>query len=150
MIKRLMENRRGNAMVEFAVSLPILFLAFYGCFQFGYYFYIYNRLESAVRAGARYASLRSYDSSSSTPADDFLTAVRNTVVYANPSGGTQPVVPGLAAGNVNLTVTMTNSVPAQMTVSITGFTINAFFGTWTLAQKPVATFRYGGRYAPTS
>lgn len=142
--------RRGNAMVELAISAPVLLLAFTACFQFGYYFYIYNRLESAVRAGARYASLRAYDSNSSTPASDFLTAVQNEVIYANPAGGSQAVVNGLVASNVNLIVTMNRNLPYQMTVYISGFQINAVFGTWTLNQKPMATFRYGGRFTPAT
>jgi Flp pilus assembly protein TadG len=137
-------------MVEFAVSAPLFLLIFTTCFQFGYYFYIYNRLEGAVRAGARYASIRAYNSTDSTPAGDFATAVNNVVVYASPAGGTQPVVTGLASGNVNLSVTMNNNVPSQMKVSITGYQINAVFGTWTLSGKPVAVFRYEGRLAPTS
>lgn len=149
-MRKRFKSRRGNAMVEFAVAVPLMATAFASCFQFGYYFYIYNRLESAVRAGARYASLRSYDSSTSTPASDFTTAIDNMVVYASPSGGTTPVVPGLSTSNVNLTVTMNNSTPNLMQVSISGYQINGIFGTWTLSSKPVAAFRYSGRFAPGS
>src|SRR5947209_18054089 len=84
MTKRPYSRRRGNAMVEFAVAVPMIVLIFAGTFQFGYYFYIYNRLEGAARAGARYASLRDYNSSTSTPASDFVTAVNNMVVYGSP------------------------------------------------------------------
>jgi Flp pilus assembly protein TadG len=143
-------GRRGSAIVEMAVSMPLLLLFFTSCFQFGDYYYLYNRLESAVRAGARYASLRAYDSSTSTPASDFTTAVRNMVVYASPATGTQAVVPGLSTGNVNLAVTMSNDVPSQMSVSISGYQINGVFGTWTLSNKPVAVFRYQGKLAPGS
>ena len=143
-------SRRGNAMVEFALAAPMLAVCFTSCFQFGYYFYIYDRLESAVRAGARYASLRSYDSSTSTPANDFTTAVNNMVVYGSPSGGTTPVVSGLSTSNVNLTVTMNNSTPNLMQVSISGYRIDGIFGTWNLGGKPVAIFRYEGRFAPGS
>lgn len=148
-----MKNRlrqKGNAMVEFAVSVPMLTLVFAGTFQFGYYFYIYDRLENAVRAGARYAALRSYDSNSSTPASDFSTAVANMVVYGDPSGGTTPVVSGLATSNVSLSVTMSNNVPSVMTVSITGYKLDAVFKSFTLTSKPSAAFRYGGRLAPAS
>lgn len=147
---RLLGNRRGSTFVELAVSAPLFLLFVAGCFQFGYWFYIYNRLENAVRLGARYAALRSYDSSTSTPAADFTTAVQNMVVYANPSGGTQTIVPGLTTQNVSLSVTMSNSTPYWMQVSISSFQINALYGTWTLNAKPVAIFRYGGRFAPGS
>jgi len=137
-------------MVEFALSAPLFLILFTTCFQFGYYFYIYDRLEAAVRDGARYASVRAYNSTTSTPASDFAAAVQNVVVYASPAGGSQLVVPGLASSNVNLSVTMNNDVPSQMRVSITGYQINAVFGTWTLSGKPVAIFRYEGRLAPSS
>ena len=126
-------------MVEVALSAPLFLIIFTTCFQFGYYFYIYSRLEGAVRAGARYASLRAYNSTASTPASDFATAVKGMVVYANPAGGSQPVVTGLASSsNVNISVIMNNNVPSQMQVSIAGYQINAVFGTWTLSGKPVA------------
>jgi|SRR5215469_1452376 len=150
MTKRIAGNRRGSAMVELALAVPLILLLFSGAFQFGYYFYVYDQLESAVRDGARYAALRPYDSSTSTPASDFSTAVENMVVYGVPSGGTQPVVTGLSTSNVNLTVSLTNDVPTQMQVSITGVKIYGIFGTWTLNGKPSATFPYGGTLAPPS
>ncbi len=58
---------RGNAMIEFALSFGLLFAVFSGVFQFGYALYVYNSLESAVRAGARYASQRTYDSATAPP-----------------------------------------------------------------------------------
>lgn len=135
-------------MLEFAAGVPLIFLILSGCFQFGYYFYIYDRLETAVRAGARYASIRSYNSASATPAADFTAAVKNVVIYANPAGGTNTTAPGLTSANVNLAVTMKNNVPDQMYVSITGYQIDAIFAAFTLVDKPAARFRYSGRYAP--
>ena len=150
MIMRRRCSEKGNAMVEFALSVPMLVFCFLGCFQFGYYFYIYNRLESTVRAGARYAALRAYDSNSSAPTSSFQTAVQNYVVYASPSGGTEPVVPGLTTSQVTLTVTMSSNVPSQMTVAINGYQLSGMFSSWTMTSKPVATFRYEGRWAPPS
>jgi Flp pilus assembly protein TadG len=147
MKKRSRSNCRGNAIVELALSAPLFLLIFSTCFQYGYYFYIYNRLEDAVRAGARYASLRAYNSATSTPTDDFTAAVQDMVVYGSPASGSQAVVPGLAPGNVNLSVGMINGVPSQMTVFISGYKINGVFGTWTLSAKPVAVFPYEGRLA---
>ena len=57
----------GSVMVEFTISLTFLIPLFLGAWAFGYTFYQYSKLENAVRAGARYASLRTYDSSTSTP-----------------------------------------------------------------------------------
>ena len=63
--------RRGNAMLEFALASSILVPLFAGVFQFGYTLYVYNNLDSAVRGGARYASLRAYDSATASPSAAF-------------------------------------------------------------------------------
>ena len=141
-------RQRGSSMVELALAVPVMTIAFAGCFQFGYYFYIYGRLENAVRAGARYAAVRNYDSSSETPSTAFSTAVKNMAVYADPGGGTSAVVPGLSTSNVSLTVTMGNNIPSEMTVSISGFQVDTVFKTFTMTGKPFATFRYGGKLSP--
>ena len=141
-------NRRGSALVEFALSFSLLFTLFAGAFQFGYAFYVYNTLEGAVRAGARYASLRVYDSSTATPSSAYLTAVQNTVVYGNPSGGSQAVAVGLTPGNVAVTVGMDRNVPVWITVGISNYTINSVVRSFSLVNKPRATFPFTGRFAP--
>ena len=147
-------RERGNALIEFALSFFLIFAVFSGIFQFAYSFYVYNTLVVAVRQGARYASIKPYDSTSTTPTSGFENAVRNMVVYGdpNPPGGTRPAVPGLLASNVALTVTGggagTLTVPTQMTVSITGFSVDAVFGTWNLSGKPNASFPYMGILTP--
>ncbi len=81
-----MRTRRGNAILEFAVASSILVPLFAGVFQFGYTLYVYNSLDSAVRGGARYASLRAYDSATAAPSAAFSKAVGNMVVYASNPG----------------------------------------------------------------
>jgi Flp pilus assembly protein TadG len=148
-------RERGDALIEFALSFFLIFAVFAGIFQFAYSFYVYNTLVAAVREGARYASLKPYDSTITTPSNNFLTAVQNMVVYrdANPANGTPPVVAGLQLSNVALTVTGgpaggTLNAPTEMTVSITGFTVDAVFGTWNLTGKPNCTFPYTGILTP--
>jgi Flp pilus assembly protein TadG len=139
---------RGGVTIEFGVSFAVLFAVFAGVFQFGYAFYQYNQLVSAVRGGARYASLRTYNSSSSTPSADFLSAVRNMVVYGDPNGGSLRLVRGLTPEQVSLTVTMDRNVPAQVTVGVTNYQIQAVVTSMTLNGKPKVAFPYTGRYAP--
>jgi Flp pilus assembly protein TadG len=141
-------TERGNAMIEFALSFGLLFTVFAGVFQFGYALYIYNSLESAVRAGVRYASLRTYDSATATPSSAYLTAVQNMAVYGNPAGSGQSVVPGLTPANVTLTVSMDHNVPVLVAVGITNYTISAVIRSFTLTNKPKAAFPYMGRFAP--
>ena len=71
------KRRAGNIMLEFAIGSSLLVAAFAGTFQFGYTFYAYNKLATAVNDGARYAALRPYNSTTTTPKADFLLAVQN-------------------------------------------------------------------------
>src|SRR5438309_7106486 len=114
----------GNAMVEFALSVGLLMPALLGVFQFGYAFYTYNRLIVAVRGGARYAALRTYDSATATPSSAYLTAVQNMTLYGNPAGGTNPIVSGVSADHIAVAVTMSNSAPDMITVSLSSFTVD--------------------------
>jgi|SRR5579884_572119 len=145
-------GERGSVFIEFSLTFLLLFAVFGGTFEFGYSFYAYNRLVNAVREGARYASMRPYDSATSTPSTAFLTAVKNMVVYAdpNPAQGATPIVKGLTTSNVNLTVLCSGQQPMQMTVSIVNFSIDAVFGTVTLNNKPSESFPYLGIPTPPS
>ena len=134
-------------MLEFALGAGVLVLVFMGVFEFGYAFYIYNNLVAAVDNGARYAAYRTYDSDTTTPTSAFSDAVSKMVVYGQPIVGAKTVVPGLTASNVVLTPIFTNSVPTGMQVSLSGYSLNAVFRTFTL-NKPVATYPFLGVYAP--
>lgn len=141
-------RRSGTAVIELALSMPVLIGLFLGTLQFGYSFYVYNELEQAVRAGARYASMRSYGSTSSMPDTAYSTAVKNAVVYGNPSGGTQAVAPGLASANVAITMTMDHAVPSAVTVAITNYRLPQIVGSVLLTNKPATQFPYLGVYSP--
>jgi len=141
-------RRRGNAIIEFALAFTVLVPLLFGTFQFGYDFYQYNKLAGAVRGAARFASLRSYNSTSATPPGDFTTAVKNVALYGDPAGGTVPQLSGLTAQNINLQVVMLNNVPSTVTVSVTNYGLSTVFWSWNLVNKPSATFRYTGRFAP--
>ena len=131
-------------MLEFALASSFLFAAFGGTFQFGYTYYMYNRLETAVRSGARYASLRAYDSPTSTPSSAFSTSVKNVVVYGNSGGTGSPLATGLTAAKVSVLPTMTGKVPDSITVNISNYTLDAIFSSFTFNGKPSVTFPYAG------
>jgi Flp pilus assembly protein TadG len=143
-------SRRGSVIVEFTLSATFLVALFLGVWQFGYAFLIYGELEEAVRAGARYASMRTYDSTDATPTSAFLTAVQNVVVYGDPApaAGATPTAPGLTTANVSLTVTFSSGVPTEMTVAITGYIVPTYFGNQTLNGKPTTTFPFVGIFGP--
>ena len=140
-------------MVEFALGSTLLVTIFTSAFQYGYIFYQYNALQNAVINGAHYAAEQRYDSTSSIPSSGYSTRVKNMVVYGDPTGtNTTPVLNGLTTGNVNLVVTMlgsgTSVVPSLMMVSISNYTINGIFGTFTCNGKPTATYASQGIYSP--
>jgi Flp pilus assembly protein TadG len=148
--KRRFGSRRGNAMIEFALSATILVYALSAVFQLGYSMYLYDELVGAVRAGARYASLAKLSNAGdkSIPTA-YSTAVKNMVVYGNtsPATGDQPLVPGLTTANVDISMIWdSGSVPTDCTVSISSYTIDAVFKTYVLSGKPSYKTHYFGRY----
>ena len=154
---QLRRGERGNAMIEFALSALVLTLMFIITFQFGYAFYVYNKLQTAVRNGARYASVRNFNAGNASSRTKFQTAVQQMVVYGDPalSSGT-PVVPGLATGALTVSITDANGTAASSTVmpdrvqvQVTGYNLDALFRTYSLTTKPVEAFPYVGLYLPT-
>jgi len=143
-------------MVEFALGSGILMTAFTATFQFGFIFYQYNAVFNAVNNGAHFGAVQIYDSNSSTPSNAFSTSVKNMVVFGDPTGtNTTPVVKNLTTGNVTVTIGSVGSAgttftPTSVTVAITGYTINAVVGSFTLTGKPSVTYAYQGLYCPDS
>ena len=150
-----LRGRRGSSILEFAIGASAFMLFFSGVFQFGYSFYAYSKLESAVHGGARYAAMSVYrhdvPTVASSPSSSFVDEVRNVTVYGHPAGaggGRSPMVSGLTTAHVKVDVTFQNEMPASVAVSISGLQLAAIFGTWNANGKPKATFQYVGRYAP--
>jgi len=144
-------RRRGAVTVEFALAVLLLIPVFLGVWAFGFSFFQYNQLENAVRAGARYASQRNYDSATTAPSSAFLAAVQKVTVYGDPAANTAsatPVVTGLTTANIQLTVSFASGAPSAMTVSIRNFQILSYFGRITLNDKPYVWFPYLGTWAP--
>ena len=145
-------------MLEFALGSGILVAAFVGTFYFGFSFLQYNTLENAVVRGAHYGALINYNSTTDTPDSNFQTAVQNMVVYGSPAAGTSPVLPGLTTSNVTVTAcgiatlcpgySSALGIPQEISVSITGYTINSVFAQITLTGKPTVTFAFQGIWEP--
>lgn len=138
-IKRI--NQRGNAIIEFALSWTLLSLLFMGSYQFGYSFYIYNQLMSCAAGAGDLASRLDYDTGDPS---SFTTKIQNMVLYGDTTAGTTTLVPNLTASNVSVSVTTVSSIPTDVTISITNFSINAIFRTFTFSDKPRVTVAYVG------
>ena len=134
-------------MLEFALGWSMLWLLFSGVYQYGYSFYVYNRLMVAVTNAAELGSKINYDTSNPSA---YTTTLQNMVLYGDETAGTSTVVSGLTASQVNVSVTTTgaSSVPTDVTITIgsttTPYVINGFFGSISLTGKPRATVKYLG------
>ena len=135
--------KRGNAIIEFALVFPLLSTFLIGLFQLGYAFFLYNELQSAIRAGARYASAADFDQSQSGVT--FKSNVQKMVVYGSPTGATA-LVPGLTTSGVSVTWQVDGTgFPQIITVKISSFPITVLGTTYQLTNKPQATFIYLGQ-----
>ena len=135
------KSQRGNAILEFAVGWFLMWLLFSGVYEFGYVFYVYNRLLTNVANAAELGAKIDYDAGSPST---FTTTLQNMVVYGDEKAGTSPIVSGLTTSDVNVNVTTdTNGIPHDVTVTVTGYKVDAIFQSFTL-PKPRATVLYYG------
>ena len=105
-------NERGSTLVEFAIGVTVFLMAMFAVVEFGRALYTHNALADAARRGARYATLH--------PSSD-IDAVKNVVVYGDPAGGSQPLVPNLSTGNVAVSYSNFALNKGTVSVSVTNY-----------------------------
>ena len=140
-------GEKGHAMIELALSATVMVACLAGTFQFGYTFYVYNQLVTAVGNGGRYAATRTLRAE----ADKAERAIRNMVVYGDtqPAPGAQPAVVGLTPEQIEVRwVKDESGAPVAVGVSIREYSVNAVFKTFTFSGRPGVEFPFVGRYAP--
>jgi Flp pilus assembly protein TadG len=152
MKSRAVRGRReqGHAMIELAFSAGVMIACLAGTFQFGYTFYVYDELVSAVGNGARYAASRTYRAATPEDIEKGNVAIRNLVVYGNskPATDAAPLAPNLKPENVVVAWVMdAKGMPAAVDVSIAKYTVGAMFGSLTIDHRPMAEFPFVGGYA---
>src|SRR5436305_11042628 len=125
LLRNRLGSRRGNAMLEFGLASLILIPMFLGTFQFGYGFYVYNLMSSQVRAGARYASLRTYRCGNTSSMTAYTSAVKNVVRFGNPAGTGTVIEPGLQDSEVSIGIYDMNGVAADATHTPSYVVVNA-------------------------
>ena len=99
-------NERGVAMVEFMIVLPVVLFIMFGVTEIGRVLMRYNTLTKALQDGVRHASVYGLAGASQVVnIDAALDAeIRNLIVYGNAQGTGTPVLTGLAAGQLSITV----------------------------------------------
>ena len=143
--------QRGHAMLELAVCAGVMVACLAATFQFGYTFYVYNQLVTAVGDGGRYAAVRAYRAATAQDIEKGNRAIRNMVVYGDPqpAADAAPAVVHLTPEQVDVRwVRDSAGAPTAVDVSIRSFTVNAVFKTFTFAGRPAVEFPFVGRYAP--
>jgi len=146
------KSQMGHAMIELALSAAVMISFLAGTFQFGYTFYVYNQLVTAVGNGARYAATRTYRAATPQDVEKGAEAIRNMVVFgdARPDAAAVPVVATLAPKQVDVHWVMDPSgAPSAVDVSIREFTVNAVFKKFPFTGRPGVEFPYVGKYAPS-
>ena len=104
-------RRKGAALLEFALILPLLLLLAFITTEFGRAMYQYNTVAKSVRDAVRYLSMQ-------TPGSH-LTEARNLVVYGNVGGTGSPLALALAVPMVSASWQATGSNPVINTVTVT-------------------------------
>jgi Flp pilus assembly protein TadG len=147
-----MRREGGHAMIELAMSSAVMISCLAGTFQFGYTFYVYNQLVTAVGNGGRYAAMRTYRAASAEDVEKGSQAIRNMVVFGDsqPAAGAQPIAANLTPAQVEVRwLTDGKNAPSAVNVSIRDYKIDAVFKSFTFSGRPGVEFPYVGRYAPS-
>lgn len=143
--------KNGHAMLELAVSAGIMVSCLSAAFQFGYTFYVYNQLVTAVGNGARYAAQRTYRAATAQDTERGNAAIRNLVVYGDtqPATDATPVIRDLKPEQVEVRWNLKkDGGPDTVDVVIRNYTVDAVFRSFTFNGRPSVEFPYVGRYAP--
>jgi Flp pilus assembly protein TadG len=96
--RKMIVRQKGQALVEFALVLPVLILILFGIMEFGYLLMTYNVLTGAAREGVRVAAVTAPD------IGRVQTAAQNLLSASNISGATVSVMGPNASNEVTVTV----------------------------------------------
>ena len=128
MFKRFLHAEKGQAMVEFALVLPLLLALLCGIVDFGWLYYNQITLNNAAREGARYAVIH-YD-----PAEDW-------------KGDAEDRMMGSMVGVSSAVAIVSDPIEQQITASVTatpriltGFT-STILGRQTMELHAACTMR---------
>jgi Flp pilus assembly protein TadG len=99
------QSQSGLAMVEFALSVPVLLLLMFGTFEFGHFLIQYSTLNDAVRNASRYVAGKALGGSTDTLLtgaawSSLATQGTNLAIFGNIAGTGAPVLPSLNAANI--------------------------------------------------
>ena len=123
-LNRWARDGRGNAVVEFALVLPVLLLLLTGMTEIGRAYYQANAVEKGLRAGALFAGRNSFPLTAQV-----RTMVTNLVKRGTLDGSGAYLVSGWAdvAADLNIDDTLTFPVDATTTIPVVRVTATVPF-----------------------
>ena len=111
-------NQRGQAVIEMALTLPLLLLVVFGIFDFGFMFQRYEVVTNAAREGARLGILPQYTATEAqNRAIDYLRAGGLTGTVR--ACGAALAADSMCAQLTSATVTVAGSTPAKTVQQVT-------------------------------
>lgn len=128
-MRRLREDRRGQAMVELAIVLPILLLLVMGIIDFGRIYHGYLAVTTAAREAARQAAIGATDAEIKETALTAASPLDTAALSVQVSPGESGRYPGTA-----ITVEVRYSLPL-LTPIIQGMLPNPFTVTGQAVMK---------------
>jgi TadE-like protein len=123
-----MSNRRGGAVLEIALFVPILVTLLVGMVQIGKITWVYYTLRKTLYTAGRYAATQQGVDfcDSSDPA--VIAALNFALNGTNIDDSTDPILPALTADMISLSIERidpTSGVPTACDCSVTGCDTNA-------------------------
>jgi Flp pilus assembly protein TadG len=105
-LRMVLRDERGTALLEGAILTPMLFIIFFGVFEYSWYFYNQQAVEIGLRDAARWLARGpgSYRTNSFNPCSDAtaLANAQNLAANGTLSGGS-PRINGWSAADVTIT-----------------------------------------------
>lgn len=105
-------RQRGLAIVEAAITLPVLLLVLLPIAEIGRAFVQYAELSHRVRTAARHVAGLALSGTTGVPQipAELATAATNLVVYGSMAASGNVTIPGLTAAQVTVALTADNQV----------------------------------------
>lgn len=104
LLKRLIREDRGTAVLEAAVTFPLLMTLGFGAFEFSNAFFEHQEITTGVRDAARYFARLPVLNPGDNPCDLDQTAAKNLAVFGTIDATTPPRVPRIDKNNPGWTV----------------------------------------------
>lgn len=101
------DRRRGNVIVEAALTLFLVLFTLLGLLELGVTLFIYQAMTESCRRAVRYAVVNPYNED----------AIKNVLVYGNPEGSGQPFA-GLSTQMVTVELEPLDSVNSLIRVEV--------------------------------